>query len=85
MLVNQTSKNTIHNLGLCYEDGDGVIPSIEKALKYYTIAAEKGNVYGIDLLNQLQNKISGNDKRRMSNDYKVVAPPDPNVVEACYQ
>ena len=49
-----------------YEEGHGVDRSLEKAVEYYLEAAEKGETYAADYLNQLA------EEGKITADYKVI-------------
>jgi len=49
------------NLGICYEDGDGVPWSYDEAVKWYSKAAEQGHEEAKTLLDILKEIMTGNN------------------------
>jgi len=64
--ADQGNSQAQYNVGLCYENGDGIPRNIRKALEYYEKSADQGNaqgLYNLGLFYEYANGVTGDLKK----------------------
>ena len=81
MAASQGHADAQNNLGICYQDGEGVTKNLNEAAYYYSLAAEQGNKIAKSSLRELlteQPSLVGN-KSNFFKDAKTQGDKKPSM------